>query len=509
MTCQEVQEQLSAYVDGELPPGEAQALQRHLEQCVACRELADELTSVARVLSSLPRHAAPAELSEEIRSRLERQLLLAPMGESAEIAARADRRLSRERPAMWPRVAAVAASVILALGILWLTLLPDRGRQGINGPQEVVKLTEDGATRIASDMKTDRDGTLEGSVRKSVADRAALDAAKAAEPVRDVQAVKELKLEAARGGGAGGYAAAIRQADKDSPAENVLMVETDLDASRAQAELAKVFDDVGWQVAAEAEAGPKGREAVTEVTEEQLNKAQQYGARVNRAAGRREVVYVGLASPSQVVKLSRDMANNAMFRVKAEASSGAFVTEGPAASRRMRAQAGTEGRTGPGGSVLSATTAPPASAAAPSLKELPPRPTTEANSGDLQRCETMQETPAAVPAAPQTQAEVAADSARQLPPAPTPGDEAVRGAKLANEAEKLKAAANLADAAKKSAAKSLDDREKIVVVVRLVGADGKEGVVDSSLMLLDKAADAARASEPPVQEAPATKAFQE
>lgn len=49
-----VRESLSAYLDGELSPAQARAVESHLERCRACREELEGLRMVARALRSLP-----------------------------------------------------------------------------------------------------------------------------------------------------------------------------------------------------------------------------------------------------------------------------------------------------------------------------------------------------------------------------------------------------------------------------------------------------------------------
>ena len=50
---------LSALLDGELDPSERRFVHEHLQQCDACRELADELGAVKGVVGDLPRLVAP------------------------------------------------------------------------------------------------------------------------------------------------------------------------------------------------------------------------------------------------------------------------------------------------------------------------------------------------------------------------------------------------------------------------------------------------------------------
>lgn len=124
MDCQKNQDNLSAYLDGELPAEDARQVERHVEECAVCRDLLRELRSVADVLGEMPHESAPTGLTEELQSQIERRLLLARGSEDREPVSGADRALARERPPVWPRVAAVAACLLLAVGVA--VLLHDR-----------------------------------------------------------------------------------------------------------------------------------------------------------------------------------------------------------------------------------------------------------------------------------------------------------------------------------------------------------------------------------------------
>jgi anti-sigma factor RsiW len=64
--CDAIAPELNAYVDGELPPGERAAVERHLEECASCRS---EIELLRLVTGSL-RHMARPEPSETMRQRL-------------------------------------------------------------------------------------------------------------------------------------------------------------------------------------------------------------------------------------------------------------------------------------------------------------------------------------------------------------------------------------------------------------------------------------------------------
>src|SRR5437763_147407 len=79
-TCESIRAQMTFYLDDELRDGEASALEKHLSECVACRESFD---SERRFLESLracnPFHIAPGGL----RARVEEVLTDAPSTQAA------------------------------------------------------------------------------------------------------------------------------------------------------------------------------------------------------------------------------------------------------------------------------------------------------------------------------------------------------------------------------------------------------------------------------------------
>ena len=146
MLCDRIQDNLSAYIDGEAGPELTAEVDRHLCTCDNCRRLLDELRAVSAMLDSMPQHSAPMTLAEDLQIRLERQMLIEAEGEPAETAPAADRRLAQRRPSAWPRVAAVAACLLLAAGITLLLKFPP----GRKAPESAVKLGELESSRIAA-----------------------------------------------------------------------------------------------------------------------------------------------------------------------------------------------------------------------------------------------------------------------------------------------------------------------------------------------------------------------
>jgi anti-sigma factor RsiW len=67
--CLEVQDKLSAWLDGELAPGVMTQVERHLEGCAGCRRELALLTALDQALGSLTAPLPPG-LPEKVRARL-------------------------------------------------------------------------------------------------------------------------------------------------------------------------------------------------------------------------------------------------------------------------------------------------------------------------------------------------------------------------------------------------------------------------------------------------------
>ena len=104
----ELRRALGAYALGALEPAERSEVEDHLEGCQACR---DELASLAALPGLL------ARLSED---EVSQDLLEVPAGTADRLVAAAaeDRRAERRRVTVWRSVAAVAAALVLALGVV-------------------------------------------------------------------------------------------------------------------------------------------------------------------------------------------------------------------------------------------------------------------------------------------------------------------------------------------------------------------------------------------------------
>lgn len=71
-TCREMLEQLSSYIDGELPAALCVELEAHLAECPDCRVMVDTM----RKTIVLYRAQSPGELPADVKHRLYRVLKL-------------------------------------------------------------------------------------------------------------------------------------------------------------------------------------------------------------------------------------------------------------------------------------------------------------------------------------------------------------------------------------------------------------------------------------------------
>ncbi len=106
MTCLQIEERLSSYLEGDLSTAETAAVAAHLEQCAPCRQLAARLEELPGEL---------AALQEELPFFLKNRLLNIP----ETLAAETDR-FARWVP--WSRwVAAGIGTVLLSLNLFYFT----------------------------------------------------------------------------------------------------------------------------------------------------------------------------------------------------------------------------------------------------------------------------------------------------------------------------------------------------------------------------------------------------
>ncbi len=105
MSAHRLQQQLSAYLDGELAPDEMAEVRRHLSDCLTCQEELEGLRLVKSTLAGLKQPELPADFVAGVWERIEQP--------SAQAVSRwADPWAWLRRPAL--AAAAVALAIVLA-----------------------------------------------------------------------------------------------------------------------------------------------------------------------------------------------------------------------------------------------------------------------------------------------------------------------------------------------------------------------------------------------------------
>lgn len=113
MTCDNIAELMSPYLEGELPSGERELFETHLESCLECRELLDLMRETRTAMAGFPEIEVPPALLERLRAIPDRKTGL---------------RAGLEwlmRPALQPALS--AAAIFLTL-FSFFVFNPDRGR---------------------------------------------------------------------------------------------------------------------------------------------------------------------------------------------------------------------------------------------------------------------------------------------------------------------------------------------------------------------------------------------
>ncbi len=70
MTCRELFERLSEYVDGELPQEICEQIRRHIEGCEPCEAFAKTLKKTADLCHRLPSKPIPPDVAANLRAFL-------------------------------------------------------------------------------------------------------------------------------------------------------------------------------------------------------------------------------------------------------------------------------------------------------------------------------------------------------------------------------------------------------------------------------------------------------
>src|SRR6266576_283289 len=164
---EKIEAQLCAYIDGDLTDAERVEIEQHLSSNPQHRKLMEELRGHSALLRALPRATVPGELNESLTGQLERTALLDPTDdESSEAVLNINR---------WPQITAVAAVLLLAIGlgvVVYYVLPTDHGNRGTVAVDEKA-LRDNGRTTdgLASNWQKDQPTDNRAWSAKPEADR--------------------------------------------------------------------------------------------------------------------------------------------------------------------------------------------------------------------------------------------------------------------------------------------------------------------------------------------------
>lgn len=111
MTCEQIQDHLSDYLDPADTDVPREAIAQHLSTCPACAEHLAEIKAVVAMLKSRKAPEAPADLMDRIRTRLEAEPDPTPAPEERQVLGRVARLVN------WPSIAAGAVAAVLLLTV--------------------------------------------------------------------------------------------------------------------------------------------------------------------------------------------------------------------------------------------------------------------------------------------------------------------------------------------------------------------------------------------------------
>jgi anti-sigma factor RsiW len=103
MRCERFEQQMWAYIEGQLLLGQAQALEAHLQACPHCQRQLEVVRATYHALRALPRRRAPENLTAQVRRRI----------------AKTPARPTRDWARVWRRVALAPALGLLAAAAWW------------------------------------------------------------------------------------------------------------------------------------------------------------------------------------------------------------------------------------------------------------------------------------------------------------------------------------------------------------------------------------------------------
>lgn len=160
MTCLEVQEFLSAFIDNELDEEIKKEIQEHIEKCAQCRKDVQELKIVIAELSSLEDVPVP----EAFQKRLHEALVV----EGTNIRNSKDSTINKRKWINWKRISSIAAVFLVGLFsvILYNNNLDEFNKQNLNYnyvSDDKAETKEDSQTNTMLKENNQIDGNIDNS----------------------------------------------------------------------------------------------------------------------------------------------------------------------------------------------------------------------------------------------------------------------------------------------------------------------------------------------------------
>ena len=70
MRCRKIKKLLKQYIDNDLTSGEMQIVKGHLKECSTCRAELKSLSSIVKMIESLPEISPPPDFTEKVMSKI-------------------------------------------------------------------------------------------------------------------------------------------------------------------------------------------------------------------------------------------------------------------------------------------------------------------------------------------------------------------------------------------------------------------------------------------------------
>ena len=140
MTCEQLDERLSDWLDNDIDSATRGLLERHVAACARCTALVSDLVSIRREAAALPELTPSRDLWPEIEARIQAPVI--PLEQQR--AARGSTGRGRARQAWWLGVAA-AGLVAVTAGVTYYVTKPVQPDQVASVPPAVVRTLDSAA----------------------------------------------------------------------------------------------------------------------------------------------------------------------------------------------------------------------------------------------------------------------------------------------------------------------------------------------------------------------------